>query len=85
MGSSSFFHVIQIQNHIDTYLQFHRIKEYKHTCFFLSLFCKFNYWNQISNGNVIHKDDVKFSNFSQNAANFPNYMGPGPIPPKKEV
>ena len=40
----------------------------------------FNYWNQSSNGNVIHKDDVKFPNFSQNAANFPNSMGPAPSP-----
>ena len=31
---------------------------------------------QSSNGNVIHKDDVKFPNFSQNA-NFPNSMGSG--------
>ena len=30
----------------------------------------------------MHKDDVKFPNFSQNAANFPNSMGPGPIPKK---
>ena len=43
---------------------------------------KFNYWNQSSNGNVIQKDDVKFPNFSQNTANFPNSMGPGPIPKK---
>ena len=43
---------------------------------------KFNNWNQSSNGNVIHKDNVKFPNFSQNAANFPNPMGPGPIPKK---
>ena len=43
---------------------------------------KFNYWNQASNGKVIHKDDVKFPNFSQNAANYPNSMGPGPIPKK---
>ena len=42
----------------------------------------FNYCNQSSNGNVIHKDDVKFPNFSQNAANFPNSMGPGPISKK---
>ena len=28
-------------------------------------------------------DDVKFPNFSQNAANFPNPMGPGPIPKKE--
>ena len=40
----------------------------------------FNYWNQSSNGNVIHKEDVKFPNFSQNAANFPNFMGPAPFP-----
>ena len=64
--------------HIVTYLQFHTIIEYNHTCFFLFL----NYWNQSSNGNIIHKDDVKFSNFSQNAANFLNSMGPGPIPKK---
>ena len=31
---------------------------------------------QSSNGNVIHKDDVKFLNFSQNA-NFPNSMVSG--------
>ena len=43
---------------------------------------KFNYWNQSSNGNVIHKEDVKFPNFSQNAANFPISMSPGPIPKK---
>ena len=43
---------------------------------------KFNYWNKSSNGNVIHKDDVKFPNFSQNDANFPNSMGPNPIPKK---
>ena len=43
---------------------------------------KFNYWNQSSNGNIIHKEDVKFPNFSQNAAYFPNSMGPGPIPKK---
>ena len=36
--------------------------------------------NQSSNGNVIHKDDVKFP--SQNAANFRNSMGPGPISKK---
>ena len=30
----------------------------------------------------MHKDDVKFPNFSQNAANFPNSMGPCPIPKK---
>ena len=29
-----------------------------------------------------YKDAVKFPNFSQNAANFPNSMGPGPIPKK---
>ena len=28
------------------------------------------------------KDDVKFPNFSQNAAYFPDSMGPGPIPKK---
>ena len=27
----------------------------------------------------MEKDYVKFPNFSQNAANFPNSMGPGPI------
>ena len=43
---------------------------------------KFSFWNQSSNGNAIHKDDVKFPNFSQNAMNFPNSMGPGPIPKK---
>ena len=43
---------------------------------------KFNYWNQSSNGNFIHKDDVKFPNFSQNADYFPNSTGPGPIPKK---
>ena len=43
---------------------------------------KFNNWNQSSNRNVIHKDDVKFLNFSQNTANFPNSMGPCPIPKK---
>ena len=43
---------------------------------------KFMYWNQSSNGNVIHKNDNKFPNFSQNAANFPNSMGHGPIPKK---
>ena len=31
-------------------------------------------------GNVIHMDDVKFPNFSQNAANFPNSMGPASFP-----
>ena len=73
---------------IVTYLQFHRIIEYNHTSLLLSLhfliihYGKFNYWNQSSNGNVIHKDDVKFPNFSQNAANFPISMGPGPIPKK---
>ena len=41
---------------------------------------RFNYWNQSNNGNVIHKDDVKFPNFSQNSTNFPNSMGPSPIP-----
>ena len=30
----------------------------------------------------MHKDNFKFHNFSQNAANFPNSMGPGPIPKK---
>ena len=30
----------------------------------------------------MHKDDVKFPNLSQNAANFPNSIGPGPIPKK---
>ena len=30
----------------------------------------------------MEKDYVKFSNFSQNATNFPNSMGPGPIPTK---
>ena len=30
----------------------------------------------------ISKDDVKFPNFSHNATNFPNSMGPGPIPKK---
>ena len=38
--------------------------------------------NQSSMGNIIHKDDVKFPNFSQNAAYFLNSMGPGPIPKK---
>ena len=45
-----------------TYLQFRRI-EYNHTCFFLPFLIvhlsKFNYWNQSSNGNIIHKDDHK--------------------------
>ena len=42
-----------------------------------------DYSSQSSNGNVIHKDDVKFpKNFGQNAANFPNSMGPGRIPQK---
>ena len=36
-----------------------------------------------SNGNVIHKAGVKFPNFSQNAAKFPNFMGPDPIPKKR--
>ena len=39
---------------------------------------KFNYWNQSSNGKVIHKDDIKFPNFSQNAANFSHLHGPRP-------
>ena len=42
---------------------------------------KFNDWNQSSNGNIIHKDDVKFPYFSQNA-NFLNSMGHGLIPKK---
>ena len=71
--------------HIVTYLQFHRIIEYNHTCFFspslIVHYGKFNYWNQSSNGNL-HKDHVKFPNFSQKtqkASNFPNSMGPSPI------
>ena len=31
---------------------------------------------------IIHKDNVKFPNFSQNATYFPNSMGPSPIPKK---
>ena len=31
---------------------------------------------------AMEKDYVKFPNFSQNVANFPNSMGPGPIPKK---
>ena len=42
----------------------------------------FTYWNQSSNGNFIHIDDIEFAKFSQNAANFPNSMGCGPIPKK---
>ena len=34
----------------------------------------------ISNGNFIHKDDVKFPNFSQNVANFPIPWAPAPFP-----
>ena len=67
-SSLSLFHIIQIQSIL--YLLYIKKKS------------KFNYWNQSSNGNVIHKDDVKFPNFSQNAAYFPNSMGPGPIPKK---
>ena len=37
-------------------------------------------------GNVIHKDNVKFPNFSQNAAAFPNSMGGSLAPfPKRGV
>ena len=36
----------------------------------------------MDSGNVIHKDDVIFPNFSQNAANFPKSMGLSPIPKK---
>ena len=43
---------------------------------------KVNYCNQSSNGNFLHIDDIDFPNFSQNTANFPNSMGPGPIPQK---
>ena len=32
---------------------------------------KVNHWNQSSNGNFVHIDDIDFPNFSQNAANFP--------------
>ena len=67
-GSLSLFHIIQILN-----ILYYIIYQEK---------SKFNFWNQSSNGNVIHKDDVKFPNFSQNAANFPSSMGPGPIPKK---
>ena len=86
-GSPSSFHIKQIQNillHIDTVLQNNRIQSHLLLSlpFLLVLLGKFNYWNQSSNGNIIHKDDVKFPNFSQNAANFLNSMGPGSIPKK---
>ena len=73
--------------HIVTYLQFHRIIEYNHASslpFLIVHYGKLNYWNQSSNGNV-HKNHVKFPNFSQktqNASNFPNSMGPSAIPKK---
>ena len=35
--------------------------------------------------NVIHKDNVKFPNFSQNAVNFPNSMGPAQPHSQKRV
>ena len=73
------FHRIQILN----ILQFHRIIEYNHTCFFLPFFIvhlgKFSYWNQSSIGSAMHKDHVKFPNFSQNSAYFPQFRGP-PLP-----
>ena len=85
-GSPSLFHIIQIQNillHIYN-SQNNRIQSHLllYLPFLIGHYGKFNYWNQSSNGNAIHKDDVKFSNFSQNAANFPNSISPGPIPKK---
>ena len=40
-----------------------------------------NYWNQSSNGNFIHYDDIDFPNFSQNTATYPISMGPGTAAP----
>ena len=77
-----FFNFISYNTNTEhvTNSQFHRIIEYNHTCFFLPFFLvhlgKFNYWNQSSIGSAMHKDHVKFPNFSQNSANFPNSMGP---------
>ena len=45
----------------------------------------FNYWNQSSNGNVIHKDDVKFPNFSQTPLVFPNTRALAPFPKKGDT
>ena len=38
--------------------------------------------NQSSHGNFIHIANIDFPNLSQNAANFSNSKGPGPIPKK---
>ena len=45
---------------------------------------KFNYWNQSSNGNVIHKDDVKFPNLVKTPLIFPIPWAPTPFP-KRDV
>ena len=82
-GSPSLFHIIQIQN-IFTISQNNRIQSHllRSLPFLIVHYGKFNYWNQSSNGNVTHKDDVKFPNFSRNIANFPHSMCPCPIPKK---
>ena len=64
-----------------TYLQFQRIITFaSFSPFCHSILINIHYNSLIIGinlaiGNIIHKDDVKF-NFSQNAANFPNSMGP---------
>ena len=83
----SFFEICIIFNqYFSVFHYFVYNKSYIFTILTITLYIKkkgkFNYWNQSSNGNVIHKDDVKFPIFSQNTANFPNSMGPDPIPKK---
>ena len=63
----SLFHIIQIQN-ILYYIIYQEKK--------VSLIIGINLAMETS------FDNVKFPNFSQNAANFPNSIGPGPIPKK---
>ena len=88
-GSPSLFHMIQILYrtyfYIFTISRNNRIQSHLLLSlpFFRVHLGKFNYWNQSSNWNVMHKDDVKFPNFSHNAAYLPNSMDSGPTLKKR--
>ena len=71
----NFFFFGSNTKHIVTYLQFHRIIEYIITIPFLKVLT-------FIIGINLAMENAKLPYFSQNAVNFPNSMGPDPIPKK---
>ena len=58
----------------------HKIHNFTTITLYIKKKGKFDYWNQSSNGNVIHKEYVRFPNFSRTPLIFPIPWAPAPFP-----